>query len=483
MSQEKRPASSMFVGLALALIVSFALNSYLIKKYGAPGERQQQQQQKPPPPAPTFASAMNTAGLKSREQTEAEISALRNTTKEHPNTEVAAWSQFRIAFIQETKLKEYRKAKESYEAFSKNKHYTKTTYAATAAFRRADLIFVDSEKDGKKEFEKLERLHLVDQSQVKPAPVLSPAWFADLMARPPQSQVLFPGGKEYPVMQAVCSRVAPLTTADLLYRLLDLFVSVMGRNPHYSYGLAIILFGVLVKLLLQPLNAASFKSMREMQKIQPEVKKIQERYKGDKSNPQKMNQEVMGLYKSHGVNPMGGCLPMLIQMPVLIFLYRAIMSYRCQFNQADFLWIENLALPDMPLLLMYGVSMIVSTKLTAMPTADPAQQQQQKMMAWMMPIMFVMICRSFPAAFVLYWMTFNFMQTAQQLALYRKMDRMEGKESTGGLFGRIRTLSPEPATPAVSATTSKEGTGNAIKPGSPQDVPTQGKRRRRRKKK
>jgi len=449
MTEEKRPTSSLFIPLLLALAVSFLVNSYLLKKLGTP--REKLQQQTPPPPAPSFAAAMDTTGMKSAEQARGEIKRLTSIIKQYPDSDIAAWSQFRIAFLQETVLKDYNRAKQSYEEFSRNRQLMRTTYAATAAFRRAELIYATSKQEGKKEFEKLERFHLVDQSKVKPAPLLSPAWFAGLFRTPPQSRVVLPGGKEYPVMDAVCTRIEPLNSQEPLYKLLDIFVGIMGRNPHFSYGLAIILFGVIVKLLLQPLNTAAFRSMREMQKIQPEIKKIQEKYKGDKANLQKMNQEIMALYKAHGVNPMGGCLPLLIQLPILIFLYRAIMSYRCQFNQADFLWIKNLALPDMPLLLLYGVSMIISTKLTSMPSADPAQQQQQKMMTWLMPIMFIIICRNFPAAFVLYWMTFNFMQTAQQIALYRKMDREEGKEATGGLFGRIKTLSPQTtASPAAS---------------------------------
>lgn len=489
MDQKNRPTTSLFVGLLLAILFSTALNYYFVKQqHGTTPQQQPQQAQAEAMTPRPIAEAMQTKGLSGKEAAGAEIKKLQQEVAQYPGTPGAAWSLFRKAYLQETILKEPGKAKKSYEVLTKDRKYTKNPYAPTAAFRRADLIWKETHstdpKEGKKEFEYLERLYLVDQSKVKSAPILSPEWFTGIFTTPPQSQITFPDGHNEPIMLAVCDRIEPLNQKDPLYKVIDSFVSLCGRNRHYSYAIAIILFGVIIKLLLQPLNSASFKSMREMQKVQPEMKKIQDKYKGANANPQKMNQEVMALYKAHGVNPMGGCLPILIQMPVLILLYRAIMSYRCQFNGADFLWVDNLALPDMPLLILYGVSMIITTKLTTMPTADPAQQQQQKMMAWMMPIMFVMICRSFPAAFILYWMTFNFMQTVQQLALYRKWDREEGKESTG-LKERIKTLNPFSNTPLGDSNVSsapEAAPPASDKPSSSQGA-SSGQRRRRRKKK
>lgn len=474
----------MLVGMLLALIVSFAFQIFFAKKVGKPNPAQPGLQKVER--LHSIEEAMNTKGLASAEAAKKEVERLKQEFDRYDKTRAtppdllnyAGWCKFRVAYIQETVLKDPKSAAHSYQVFSRK--YSRTPYGPTAAYRHACLVWDKSEnkghREGKKEFERVERTFLVDQTSAKQQPFLSLLWFANILKTPSQSLIHFPDRKPEPIMEAVCRRIEPLNRKDPLYQVLDHFVTLFGRNKHYSYAFAIILFGVLVKLLLQPLNKASFKSMREMQKVQPEMKKIQEKYKGDKANPQKMNQEVMALYKAHGVNPMGGCLPMLIQMPVLILLYRAIMSYRCQFYHADFLWIDNLAMPDMPLLILYGVSMIFSTKLTTMPTADPAQQQQQKMMSWMMPIMFVMICRTFPAAFVLYWMTFNVMQTAQQLMMYRKWDREEGKENLGGLAGRIKSLQP-PTPPADS-----NGKTNA-EPQLDGKTNSGSQRRRRRKKK
>ncbi|MFP4458233.1 MAG: membrane protein insertase YidC [Candidatus Zixiibacteriota bacterium] len=166
-----------------------------------------------------------------------------------------------------------------------------------------------------------------------------------------------------------------------------------------NYGFVILIFTLLMKLLLLPLASKQIKSMKEMQKIQPKLKELQEQYR---DNPEKLNKATMALYKKHNVNPLGGCLPMIVQMPIFFALYRAL-SLGFQFRQATFgLWLQDLSSPDpyyvLPIIM--AVTMFVQQKMTV---KDP----KQKMMVYIFPIFFLFIFRNMPAGLVLYWTFFN----------------------------------------------------------------------------
>lgn len=193
-----------------------------------------------------------------------------------------------------------------------------------------------------------------------------------------------------------------------------------------NYGIAIILVTVLQKIAFHPLTHKSLKSMQAMQAIQPKLQALQERYK---NNPQKKQEETMALYKKHGVNPMGGCLPMVVQIPIFIALYNALSS-SVEMWQARFLWIRDLTQPDALftvevwggydfhaniLALLMGVSMWVQQKMSP-PAGDPRQAQ---MMLWMMPILFTFMFWSFPSGLVLYWLVNNILQVGQQWLITR----------------------------------------------------------------
>jgi len=236
-----------------------------------------------------------------------------------------------------------------------------------------------------------------------------------------------------------------------LYKLLDFFVALTGRNPNYSYFLALVLVTAIFKLALTPLSRAQFKSMREMQKIQPLVKELQEKYKGKQKES---GEKLMALYKEHGVNPFSSCLPLLVQLPVLYMLYWMVRLYEFQFAKGYFLWIgtgladkwpaivgSDLSEPDIPLLLLYTVSMFISQKISIV---DPSQAEQQKMMMYTMPILFAVLFRTFPAAFMLYWLIFNVMSTAQQYYIMKQP--MPPGNGTGGAAG---AKAPAPARPSA----------------------------------
>lgn len=193
-----------------------------------------------------------------------------------------------------------------------------------------------------------------------------------------------------------------------------------------SWGVCIIIFAIILKTLLYPLTHKSFESTTKMQKIQPLTKELQAKYKSD---PQKMNAELKKLYKEHGVNPLGGCLPMLLQMPVIFALY-PILRYSISLRQASFGWLPDLSEPDpiwlLPILM--AVFMFVQQKLMApskanldgMDEKQKAQQQTQKMMMYFMPIMMFFIFKGLSSGLVLYWTVFSIIGSVQQYFIKKK---------------------------------------------------------------
>ena len=192
-----------------------------------------------------------------------------------------------------------------------------------------------------------------------------------------------------------------------------------------SYGLDIIILTVLIKLLMAPLTHKSFVSMKQMQKLQPQMEKLKEKYGNDK---EKLNKEIMELYRRNGVNPLGGCLPMVLQFPVFIGLYNAL-STPIELRHAPFLWIKDLSRPDweslpfaiggwhfgIPVLtILMGASMFIQQWMT--PTAgDP---NQRKIML-LMPLMFTFMFVSFPAGLTVYWLVNNLLTIVQQYWINR----------------------------------------------------------------
>ena len=197
-----------------------------------------------------------------------------------------------------------------------------------------------------------------------------------------------------------------------------------------NYGVAIIILTLITKILLWPLGTKSYKSMGEMKKIQPLMAEIREKYKNDKK---RMNQEVMGLYKTYKINPMGGCLPMIAQIPVFFALYR--MLYEAiELRHAPFFgWINDLSAPDrlfhfnfsipfmqppygIPVLtIIMGASMLLQQKMSP-PPGDPAQAK----MMMLMPIIFTFIFINFSSGLVLYWLTNNLLSISQQYYISKK---------------------------------------------------------------
>ena len=250
----------------------------------------------------------------------------------------------------------------------------------------------------------------------------------------------------------------------------------------HNYGIAIILMTVLIRVILYPLMQKQMVSMREMQKIQPLMKAVQEKYKNDK---ERLNKELMALYKEHKVNPMSGCMPLIIQMPILILLFQALRKFEYLDSAGKivggFLWIPRqvqiivegvpkivagLAAPDqliqlpgsgifgiqylgiMPFLIggsMYIQQKMTSTGGTVAGKDGGSAQQTQKMMTIMMPLMIGFMSFSLPSGLTLYWLTSTVLGIGQQYLINKKVPTIVGipKEVISGKKEKPSNKKPE----------------------------------------
>ena len=190
-----------------------------------------------------------------------------------------------------------------------------------------------------------------------------------------------------------------------------------------NYGLAIIILTVIIKVLLYPLTQKQLKSMKAMQELQPKLKKIQEKYK---DNPQMLQQKMTQLYQNAGVNPLAGCLPLLIQMPILMAMYYALFSFDYGETVPSFLWIENLSHPD-PFYILPLLSALTTFLQQKISMTEPTQQTRIFMVV--MPLFIGFISLNFPAGLVLYWVTMNVVQIVQQWWISKK-DKQSVEEAS-----------------------------------------------------
>ncbi|MCF8007039.1 MAG: membrane protein insertase YidC [Methylovulum sp.] len=233
---------------------------------------------------------------------------------------------------------------------------------------------------------------------------------------------LFAGPKIQPVMESIATGLELTVDYSVLtfigkpiYWLLNQIHNLFG-----NWGLAIIGVTLCIKLLFFPLSQASFKSMAKMRNIQPLLKDLQERYKDDRM---RFNNEMMALYKREKVNPLGGCLPVLVQIPVFMCLYW-VLSETVEFRQAPFLlWIQDLSVEDpfyiLPLIM--GVTMKIQQSLNPAPI-DPIQAKVMKMF----PLVFTVFFLFFPAGLVLYWVINNTLSILQQWYITKTITKASG---------------------------------------------------------
>ncbi|WP_053361219.1 YidC family membrane integrase SpoIIIJ [Bacillus sp. FJAT-27251] len=192
---------------------------------------------------------------------------------------------------------------------------------------------------------------------------------------------------------------------------LSMLIVKMAEWMNGSFGLSIIIVTLLLRFAILPLMIKQTKNSKAMQAIQPEMKKLKEKYSSkDQKTQQKLQQETMALFQKHGVNPLAGCFPLLVQMPILIGFYHAIVRTR-EIANHNFLWFD-LGSPDPIYLLplIAGVTTFIQQKMMMVGMED---NPQMKMMLYLMPIMIVVFAVSFPAALSLYWVVGNIFMIVQ----------------------------------------------------------------------
>ncbi len=181
-----------------------------------------------------------------------------------------------------------------------------------------------------------------------------------------------------------------------------------------SYALAIVLLTLIIKLILYPLTIKQQKSMQAMQQVQPLMQELSVKYKND---PQKYQQEMQKLYKEYGASPFSGCLPMLIQLPILILLYRGLLNFvPAQPEFYHFLWLTDLSKPD-PTGIVMPILVALFTLFQQFVSSTNLQDRTQKMMLFMMPIMMGWIVRSLPSGLSIYWVSFMVLGILQQILM------------------------------------------------------------------
>ena len=213
------------------------------------------------------------------------------------------------------------------------------------------------------------------------------------------------------------------------YILQPLFTLLHSIIP--NYGIVIILFSILIKLALSPLTKQSFKSMGKMSQLQPKIAELKEKYKGDQ---QKVQKETMKLYSTYGVNPAGGCLPMVLQMPILFALF-AFFRVAIEIRHESFLWIKDLAAPDYVFALPFTIPIVNVDQITVLaPLLGITMFFQQKMtmkdpsqkaMVYMMPIMMTFMFMGFSSGLNLYYMMFNLLSISQQYFINKQQSNVE----------------------------------------------------------
>lgn len=255
--------------------------------------------------------------------------------------------------------------------------------------------------------------------------------FSGIILKPGESKTytcaLYLGPKEISILSKQGSKLEKCIdfgwfdiVAKPLLIAMDFFYRFCG-----NYGIAIILITLIIKILFWPLTHKSYQSMKDMQKLQPEMAKLKEKYKDKKED---LNREVMALYKKYNVNPLGGCLPIILQIPVFIALYRVLQD-SIELRHANFIsfWINDLSSLDPTYIspLLMGASMFYQQKMTP-SSADPAQAK----MMLMMPVIFTFMFLSFPSGLVLYWLVNNVLSIAQQLYINKQSHDSGGGEWT-----------------------------------------------------
>lgn len=233
------------------------------------------------------------------------------------------------------------------------------------------------------------------------------------------------GPKDYKVLQSINPHLTSIVEygritffAKYFFSLLDWLYAHVG-----NWGIAIVLLTIIIRIILFPLSFKGMVGMQKLKDLAPKMKEIQEKYKGD---PQKMQASMMELYKKHGANPLGGCLPLLLQIPVFFAIYRVLYNAVELKNAPLMFWVHDLSVMDpyfvLPILM--GLSMYLQQSLTPTAITDPIQA---KVFKWL-PVIFTIFLITFPAGLILYWTINNIISILQQIIINKMLDAKKAKE-------------------------------------------------------
>jgi len=222
-------------------------------------------------------------------------------------------------------------------------------------------------------------------------------------------------------------------------------------SKKWSWGFAIVALTILIRAAMWPLQNKSTRAMKRMSKLQPQMKEMKEKYP---DNPQRMNQEMMKMYREYGINPLGGCLPLLVQIPIFFGFYTMLM-YAVELRQQKFLWVDDLSLPDtiatLPFSLPFlgeGVNLLpivmAVTMVLQMSLTPKTGDKMQRRLFMMMPVIFFFFCYNFASALALYWTTSNIFAIAQMLITRRLPEPELKKKAKGkGFFAKLQARAEE----------------------------------------
>ena len=203
--------------------------------------------------------------------------------------------------------------------------------------------------------------------------------------------------------------------ADMMAWAVQFFYNLTASLGFPSYGIAIIILTIVIKVLLLPFALKQIKSMKGMQEIQPKLAALQKKYKNDRA---KLSIEMQKLYREHNISPLAGCLPLLIQMPFLVSIFYALQGFQYDSAHASFLWLSSLASKDPTYVL--PILSAVSTWALSAQTAPKNAEGPQKMMTYFMPLFIGYISINFPSGLVIYWVVSNLFQLVQQTIVFHK---------------------------------------------------------------
>jgi YidC/Oxa1 family membrane protein insertase len=456
---EKKPTSGgqIFQVLALSLGMMLLWQMY----FGPKNQNSQVEPRKAPALVKAFAGIDPAQGpALQKEPARDEIEKLEKEIAKNEKDDVALWSKLRVALIKQYVLGNLETKERAsgmlgfgpqvkyFPAYDEIIHAGSADEAALAieaqaTYQSGDLLWRQSTKNGAPPSQSattiLESLvhkgrgssAFLDQKifvpkEVDPAKVPiegpPPTGFKEVQIRQLRGTV------DNPNPQGILDRVNSYYAATSnFYKVFDTAVKALGDNRAFSYGLAILLFAITTRVVMQPIYKRQYDSMKGMALIAPEMKKVQEKYKGKTDQASQMAQmkEIRALQQRHGVNPLIGCGLALLQMPIFfLFVYPLIQHYepKMELVEASFLWISSLSRSDIPLLILYGISMFFSFRLSATPPTDDMQRQQQMIMSFMFPIIFPLFLIAYPSAFTMYWMTYNAVSTIFQWRMVKAAD-------------------------------------------------------------